>query len=187
MSMTERWPWPAAAMRASTLAPRFRSSLTISRWPWRAAACSRPKVALASPRRVVDLDGQRGGRRAHHGLGSVRWGSRRGVGRLWRCCVLPKELCCGRLALGLGPLQSGALVYVDQLVGVGPDQQQSVHVPQHLAPTASVQSRPVFRALGLLRSPARSPRAQKTERVAMPCNRRGHSALSGKRAACSQL
>eukprot|EP00964_Phaeocystis_antarctica_P096248 scaffold62591_cov58-Phaeocystis_antarctica.AAC.4 len=50
-------------------------------------------------------------------------------------CVLPEELCCGRLALDLGPLQSGgALVYVDQLVGVGPDQQQSVHVPhEHLA------------------------------------------------------
>ena len=66
----------------------------------------------------MDLEGQRGGR-AHHGLISVRWGGRRGGGLLRQRCVLPAELCSGRLALDLGPLRCGAAVHVDQL-GVGP-------------------------------------------------------------------
>eukprot|EP00964_Phaeocystis_antarctica_P038557 scaffold22058_cov73-Phaeocystis_antarctica.AAC.2 len=134
---------PPRLVRRSMLAPRFSSILTISRWPLVAATCSRPLAAvlpsgplvqpldhllqLASPSRIEETRRQRGGR-APHGLASVRWGGRRGGGRLRRRCVLPEELCCGRLALDLGPLQSCALV---QLVGVGPDQQQSVHAPQH--------------------------------------------------------
>eukprot|EP00964_Phaeocystis_antarctica_P077597 scaffold48181_cov63-Phaeocystis_antarctica.AAC.6 len=53
-------------------------------------------LQLASPGRVVDLAGQRGGR-AHRGLASVRWGGRRNCSRRG-CCVLPGELRGGRLA-----------------------------------------------------------------------------------------
>eukprot|EP00964_Phaeocystis_antarctica_P010163 scaffold5570_cov69-Phaeocystis_antarctica.AAC.2 len=76
------------------------------------------ELALASPRRVVDREGQQGGR-ALPGLSSVRWGGRLGGGRLGRRCVLPGELRSGRLALDLGPLRCGAAVHVDQL-GAGP-------------------------------------------------------------------
>eukprot|EP00964_Phaeocystis_antarctica_P102920 scaffold68228_cov68-Phaeocystis_antarctica.AAC.3 len=138
--MTERWPWYAAFMSAvllpgkSTLAPRFNSSLAISRWSWDAAVCSRlaervdrPSLAqpaghlpqLASPGRLVDLNGQRGGR-AHCGLASVRRGGRRGGGRLWRRYVLPGELRSGRLALDLGPLRCGAAVLAVNQLGGGP-------------------------------------------------------------------
>ena len=82
-----------------TLAPRISSSLTVSRWSSAAAACSRAKVVgrssvvipehsasaspslrshyldhllqLASLRRPVDLDGKRGGGRAHRCSGSL--------------------------------------------------------------------------------------------------------------------
>eukprot|EP00964_Phaeocystis_antarctica_P008038 scaffold4323_cov57-Phaeocystis_antarctica.AAC.3 len=109
----------------STLAPRFSSSLTISSWPLVAAAPRRPKAALASLGRVVDLDGQQG-ERALPGLGSVRWGGRRGSGRLLRRCVLPKELRGGRVALALGVPQGGAAIGVEQL-GVGLGSQQGLH------------------------------------------------------------
>eukprot|EP00964_Phaeocystis_antarctica_P134074 scaffold98312_cov69-Phaeocystis_antarctica.AAC.2 len=102
----------------STLAPRFSSILTI---PQVAVGCSeridRPFLAqpldhrlqLASLGRLVDLEGQRGGR-AHRRLVRVRWGGRCGGGR--RRCVLLGELRGGRVA------QGGAVVVVEQR-GVG--------------------------------------------------------------------
>eukprot|EP00964_Phaeocystis_antarctica_P114414 scaffold78380_cov61-Phaeocystis_antarctica.AAC.5 len=139
--------WPRLVCKL-TLAPRFSSSLTISRWPWAAAPCSRVAQCvdrpflvkpldhlrqLASLCRLVDLEGKRG-IRAHHGLASVRWGGRRGGGRLRRRCVLPDELRDGRVALVLSPLQGGAALFVEQL-GVGLGSQQGLHA--RLVPSAS--------------------------------------------------
>eukprot|EP00964_Phaeocystis_antarctica_P019301 scaffold10665_cov67-Phaeocystis_antarctica.AAC.4 len=108
--------------------------LAIFSWS-RAERVDRPSLAqpvghllqLASPGRVVDLEMQRGGRRAHRGLAIVRWGGRRGGGRLrWRRCVLPDEPRGGRLALGSGVMQGGVAVAVEQL-GVGLGSQQRLH------------------------------------------------------------
>eukprot|EP00964_Phaeocystis_antarctica_P072206 scaffold44129_cov61-Phaeocystis_antarctica.AAC.5 len=71
-------------------------------------------------------------------LASVRWGGKRGGGRLWRRrCVLPDELRGGRVALVLGVLQGGVAIVVEQL-GVGLGSQQSLHA--RLVPSASEES-----------------------------------------------
>eukprot|EP00964_Phaeocystis_antarctica_P003709 scaffold1995_cov75-Phaeocystis_antarctica.AAC.2 len=106
--------------------------LTVTCWN-RAERVDRPSVAqpldhllqLASRHRLVDLEGQRGGR-ARRGLVSVRWGGRRGGGRLRRRCVLPDEIRGAVLARVFGPLQDGAAVAVEQL-GVGLGSQQGLH------------------------------------------------------------
>eukprot|EP00964_Phaeocystis_antarctica_P134526 scaffold98808_cov69-Phaeocystis_antarctica.AAC.14 len=90
-------------------------------------------LQLASRGRVVELEGQRGGS-AHRGLTSIRWGGRRGGGRLrWRC-ELPDEIRDGRVALGFGLLQDGVAVFVEQL-GVGLGSQQGLHA--RLVPCAN--------------------------------------------------
>eukprot|EP00964_Phaeocystis_antarctica_P026356 scaffold14843_cov70-Phaeocystis_antarctica.AAC.2 len=99
----------------------------------RAERVDRPSLAqpldhllqLASPGRLEDLDGQRGGS-AHRGLASVRWGGRRGCGRLWQRCVLSDERRHGCVACVLGPPQGGVAVAVEQL-GVRLTLQQGLH------------------------------------------------------------
>eukprot|EP00964_Phaeocystis_antarctica_P120502 scaffold84248_cov61-Phaeocystis_antarctica.AAC.2 len=92
-------------------------------------------LQLASPGRVVDLEGQRGGR-ARRGLDGDWWGGRRGGGRLRRRCEMPEQLRGGWLLAPdqhlkelhggggwlvheLGPLQGGAAFVVD-LLSAGP-------------------------------------------------------------------
>eukprot|EP00964_Phaeocystis_antarctica_P044829 scaffold25775_cov70-Phaeocystis_antarctica.AAC.1 len=95
--------------------------VTVVSWN-RAARVDRPSLAqplghllqLASLGRLVDLEGQRGGR-THRGLVRVRWGGRRGGGRLRRRCVLPDELNGGSVALSLGVLPGGMAAFGAQL------------------------------------------------------------------------
>ena len=82
-------------------------------------------LQLASLCRLVDFRGQGGGSAALR-LHSVRWGGRRGGGRLWRRGVLPDELRGGCVAVDLGALQSGVAFVVEQL-GVGLGAQQGLH------------------------------------------------------------